>query len=176
MSAIIIPPGSVCRPEFDEDNHQYTVNGKKVPSVSRILRPLTDIIYGPIDPEVLRQAADFGTAVHACTELFDLDELDESSVTDAWRPYLDAYVLWKEKTKPEILHIEDRLGCAKYSGTLDRICRIDGELWIIDLKTTAQIHIYGHHLTACRLWLKMRTIISRHCIPIRVNITTTTCN
>ena len=140
MSAIIIPPGSVCRPEFDEDNHQYTVNGKKVPSVSRILRPLTDIIYGPIDPEVLRQAADFGTAVHACTELFDLDELDESSVTDAWRPYLDAYVLWKEKTKPEILHIEDRLGCAKYSGTLDRICRIDGELWIIDLKTTAQIH------------------------------------
>lgn len=139
MSSIIIP-GHVVRPEFDDAEHLYTVGGVRVPSVSRILRPLTNAVYGEIDRETLRRAADFGTAVHACTELLDLDELDEDSVTPEWMPYLNAYKRWKAATRPEILHIEDRLGCSKYAGTLDRICRINGELWVIDIKTTSSIH------------------------------------
>lgn len=139
MSSIIIP-GHVVRPEFDDAKHLYTVGGVRVPSVSRILRPLTNAVYGEIDRETLRRAADFGTAVHACTELLDLDELDEDSVIPEWTPYLDAYKRWKAATRPEIFHIEDRLGCSKYAGTLDRICRINGELWVIDIKTTSSIH------------------------------------
>ena len=139
MSSIIIS-GQVVRPEFDDVKHLYTVGGVRVPSVSRILRPLTTAVYGEIDRETLRRAADFGTAVHACTELLDLDELDEDSVIPEWSPYLDAYKRWKTATRPAILQIEDRLGCGKYAGTLDRICVINGERWVIDIKTTSSIH------------------------------------
>ncbi len=140
MTTCIIIPGEVTRPVFDEAAHRYTVGGKEVPSVSRLLKPLTDLAYKDIDKAVLREAAEFGTAVHACTEYYDKGELDEDSVLPEWRPYLDAYLKWRRDVRPEILHIEDRLGCSKYAGTLDRICRIDGKLWVVDLKTTSEIH------------------------------------
>ena len=139
MSTIIIP-GDVVRPEFEEERHLYLVNGVQIPSVSALMRPLTDLVYGPIDKEVLRAAAEFGTAVHACTEFDDEGALDPASVEPEWQPYLDAYRKWRADTRPEILHIEDRLGCSKYAGTLDRICRINGQLWVVDLKTTSAIH------------------------------------
>lgn len=141
MSTIIIP-GDVVRPEFEEERHLYVVNGVQIPSVSALMRPLTELVYGPIDKEVLRAAAEFGTAVHACTEFDDEGALDPASVEPEWQPYLDAYRQWRADTRPEILHIEDRLGCSKYAGTLDRICRINGQLWVVDLKTTSAIHAH----------------------------------
>ena len=140
MSSSIIIPGEVVAPVFDEERHEYTVEGRKVPSVSRLLEPLTSAVYGSIDPEVLRNAAEFGTAVHACTEFLDEGDLDEGSIEPEWTPYVEAYKRWKEAVHPEILAIELRLGCSKYAGTIDRICRINGELWVIDLKTTSQVH------------------------------------
>ena len=139
MSTIIIP-GDVVRPEFEEERHLYFVNGVQIPSVSALMRPLTDLVYGPIDKEVLKAAQVFGTSVHACTEYDDEGDLDPASVEPEWQPYLDAYRKWRADTRPEILHIEDRLGCSKYAGTLDRICRINGQLWVVDLKTTSAIH------------------------------------
>lgn len=139
MSSIIIP-GEVGAPKFDERLHQYTFNGRVVPSVSAILQPLTAMAYGHIDPDVLIQAAMLGTAVHACTEYLDEGELDDSTVESSWVPYLNAYKAWKEVARPEILGVEVRLACAKFGGTIDRIVKIDGQPWIIDLKTTSQIH------------------------------------
>jgi len=132
--------GAVTTPEFDESRHMYRVAGKIVPSVSSIIRPLTDAAYGAIDPETLRRAADFGTAVHACAELFDQGELDEDSVLPEWRPYLDAYKKWLDDVQPQIAEIEWRRGCARYAGTIDRVAEINGENWIVDLKTTSTIH------------------------------------
>ena len=139
MSSIIIP-GGVGVPKFDERLHRYTFAGRVVPSVSEILRPLTAMAYGGIDDEVLANAARLGTAVHACTEYLDEGELDEDTVDPEWAPYLDAYRAWKELMKPEFLGIELRLACTKYGGTIDRVARINGRPWIIDLKTTSQIH------------------------------------
>ena len=140
MSLINIPSGNVLRPDFDEEHHRYTLNGQRIPSVTQIMRPLTNLVYGKIDPVVLKQAADFGTAVHACTEFLDRGELDESSVEEEWQPFLNAYVSWKESVKPKILNIEERLACFTFAGTIDRVVVIDGELWIIDIKTTTEIH------------------------------------
>lgn len=138
MNSIIVR--EIFSPVFDERRHAYTVNGMIVPSVTQLLRPLTSLVYGNIDQDVLTAAADFGTAVHACTEFLDQGDLDEETVADEWRPYLDAYKRWKASASPEILHIELRLGCSKFAGTIDRIARIDGQLWVIDLKTTCEIH------------------------------------
>ena len=139
MSTLLIP-GDAVRPEFEEERHLYFVNGVQIPSVSALMRPLTDLVYGPIDKEVLKAAQVFGTSVHACTEYDDEGDLDPASVEPEWQPYLDAYRKWRADTRPEILHIDDRLGCSKYAGTLDRICRINGQLWVVDLKTTSAIH------------------------------------
>lgn len=138
MSSILT--GEVFTPDFQAGGHLYFNDSRPIPSVSRILRPLTQAVYGAIDPAVLQRAADFGTAVHSCTELLDEDDLDEGSVAPEWRPYLDAYRAWKRDMRPEIDAIELRLACAKYAGTLDRLCRIDGDHWVVDLKTTSEIH------------------------------------
>ena len=87
MSSIVFP-GGVGTPTFDEAAHAYTFEGKSVPSVTQVMRPITQLAYGAIPLEVLRKAAAFGTAVHACTELYDQDDLDPFSVEDDWLPYM----------------------------------------------------------------------------------------
>lgn len=139
MNSIIIP-GKVKTPTFDERLHRYTIASRVVPSVSQILQPLAAMAYGGIAAQVLFNAARLGTAVHACTECLDEGELDEDSVAPSWVSYVNAYCAWKESVQPEIIAIELRLACSKFGGTIDRIVKIDGQLWIIDLKTTSQIH------------------------------------
>lgn len=139
MSDIILV-GDVYTPEFNEDGHVYTIDGQQIPSVTQIMRPLTQHAYASIPEEALRQAAERGTAVHACTEFDDAGELDEASVDDGWRPYLEAYRKWRADVKPQIDAAELRLGCKKFCGTIDRLCTINNEPWVIDLKTTSEIH------------------------------------
>lgn len=138
LSPILID--EVIEPEFDEALHAYTVNGAGVPSVTQLMQPLTSCVYGSINADVLRAAAEFGTAVHACTELLDEDDLDPESVEPDWMPYLDAYKAWKADVSPVIDAIELRLGCSRYCGTIDRLCIIAGEPWVVDLKTTSTLH------------------------------------
>lgn len=141
MAVNIILTGKAVEASFCEETHTYTApDGRRLPSVSQIISPLTDGVYGCIDRGVLRAAAEFGTAVHACTEYLDENELDEESLEPEWVPYLDAYKSFLEAFKPNYLGIELRLACEKYAGTLDRYAEIGGELWIIDLKTTSEIH------------------------------------
>ena len=114
-------------PVFDPVEHRYTYDGNPVPSVTQIMRPLTEAVYGKIDPATLRAAADFGTAVHACTEYLDEGDLDANSVEPEWIPYVEAYIAWKDFARPTIERIEWRLACEKYAGTIDRIVTINGE-------------------------------------------------
>ena len=46
MSDIIIT-GDITEPEFDEDGHVYMVDGRPVPSVTQVMRPLTQQAYPP---------------------------------------------------------------------------------------------------------------------------------
>ena len=142
MAGIILT-GKALESSFDEEKHVYTnASGQKLPSVSSIIFPMSQRVYGTIDRDILRAAADFGTAVHQCTEFLDQDVLDVDSVEPEWRPYLDAYELFKAERKPTICEIEWRLACEKFAGTIDRLMTIDDQLWIVDLKTTTQIHAH----------------------------------
>lgn len=141
MARIDINTGKPVEVEFDEVAHVYTTKeGVRVPSVSSILRPLTEAVYGVIDPAILRNAAEFGTAIHACTEYYDAGDLDESSLEPDWLPYLDAYKAFLKDVSPHWKGIELRLACERYAGTLDRFGLIGGEPWIVDIKTTSKIH------------------------------------
>lgn len=141
MRAGIILTGKPIEVDFDETKHVYaTPEGVRVPSVSELLRPLTASVYSEVDPEVLRRAAEFGTAVHACTEFLDAGDLDEDSIDPAWASSLDAYKAFLRDCAPEWSGVELRLACERYAGTLDRVGTMKGETWIVDLKTTSTIH------------------------------------
>lgn len=126
--------------QFDEEKHLYTVNGIDVPSVSKILQPLSLQGYMGINREILDYAAQRGTSVHFSIELFDDTGCEE--VREDCRGYFEQYKAWKEKFQPEILATEYRFyhPTLWYAGTVDKVIRIGGQTILMDLKTTAQIN------------------------------------
>lgn len=126
--------------DFDEATHTYRVGGQVVPGVTSILKPLMD--FSAVPPDVLAAKSDLGRRVHAATELDDSDTLDESTVGDDVAPYLAAWRKFKAEVSPVIILAEHKVynKGSNYCGTLDRVLSISGEDWLIDIKSSAQIH------------------------------------
>jgi len=106
---------------FDEETHRYFWDGQQVPGVTTILSPLTD--FSAVDPDVMRRASTFGTAVHRVCELDDEGaNLDEFDVDPALLPYLQAWRNFSRDWSVEWQHIENRVyhPTLRYAGTLDR--------------------------------------------------------
>lgn len=122
--------------EFNEELHEYRLNGVILPSVTTILKVLGD--YAGVPADVLAAAAERGRAVHKITELHDLGMLDYSELGDDLYPYLDAYASFLAVKKPEIVSVEKRTyhPLLKYAGTLDREYVLDGKLTLVDIKST----------------------------------------
>lgn len=124
---------------FNEDTHQYFVDGIEKPSVTTILSYITAGHYGSLNQAVLDRARMKGTAVHELCEMYDYgccpDEV-ESEIA----PYIIAYQTFLRDYKPEWLGIE-KIGYCCYGdgfcGTIDRYGMIDDRLTIVDLKTNA---------------------------------------
>lgn len=136
--------------DFDEETHVYTVNGKKVPSVSEILAPLSAERYAEINPATLRQAALKGTAVHEATEIIDYG--GEPEIEPETMGYINAYVdflrdyfpTWEMIERivpayrflPEGYPDEDNV---MFCGTVDRYGTIDKKKCVVDIKTYASM-------------------------------------
>ena len=133
---------------FDEVAHRYTWNGRVVPGVTTILKPLQD--FSGIPPAVLSAKADLGTRVHLATELDDAGTLDEASITDDVRPYLEAWRQFKRVNDPLVVMAEQRVyhPVLGYAGTLDRVLFIRDEEWLVDLKTSAAVPVSAGPQTA----------------------------
>lgn len=125
---------------FNEDKHQYSVNGLVLPSVTNIMKPLTTELYRSIDEAVLEKAAKRGSSVHYATELFDLYGAEEIELEN--RGYLEAYKKFKKDYQVEVIEVEKQLfhPTLYFAGTLDRIVKINGKRVLLDIKTTEKIH------------------------------------
>lgn len=125
--------------QFDEASHTYTVGGIVIPSVTQIIAPLYS--FEGIPESILNAKRDLGRAVHTACEYDDDGDLDEGSVSDQVRPYLEAYRAFRRDTGAEVVLNEQKLYNPKhrYAGTIDRRFVIKGELWTVDLKTTASM-------------------------------------
>ena len=136
---------------FFDEGHKYTIDGEELPSVSELTRFISREIYGDVGQFNLDRAADRGTAVHKATEL--LDKYGTAEIDEDIAPYLQAYIAFRKEHKCEWQKIEyathhpDNL----YAGTLDRVGTVDGNLAILDIKTsstiqkplyTAQLNLY----------------------------------
>jgi hypothetical protein len=99
------------------------------------------------ESQALKEAAGTrGTKVHQALDF--LEESRELSIDMQFEGQalateeLDAilsFVLWHNETKPQLLAKEMTVFGPDYAGTLDRIYRIDGRVWIVDFKTSQQI-------------------------------------
>lgn len=134
---------------FDQESHTYRWNGAVVPSVTQILRPLMDL--DAVDPDVLRRASAFGTAVHLACELDDKGTLDESALDPALAPYLAG---WRQFSKDygcrwEALESRVYHSTLRYAGTLDRRGTVGGHQAYVDIKSgTSLYHSVGPQLAA----------------------------
>lgn len=126
---------------FDEASHTYWMDGEQLPSVSELLRPLTDGYLANIPEGVLNWKRDLGIAVHRACELYDLNTLDESALDERIVPYLEAYKRFWVDQQPYWQDIEQIVVemDARYAGRLDRAGRVGGVQTIVDIKTSQQI-------------------------------------
>lgn len=122
--------------EYDDAKHEYRLNGRRVPSVTQVLK-----LAGIIDDSwYTSDACTRGTYVAQATEWYDRGELDEASLDPALRPYLDAWDKFLVDTRCEVYAIEERV-CNEvycYAGTLDRRIKIGDAEYIIDIKTGSE--------------------------------------
>ena len=120
--------------EFDEGQHCYTLNGKPLPSVTKLL---DDGTYKDVDPFILQQACDRGHEIHKELELYfkkgilgdtrefyeainliekNKDLLSEPSIVD-FKTYREA----TKKNKEKCLNQETMYGKAVYELTKVKI-------------------------------------------------------
>ena len=53
---------------FEEEKHIYRLDGKYVPAVSTVMKPLSQVLYKDVDEAILNKAAERGTAVQNAIE------------------------------------------------------------------------------------------------------------
>lgn len=139
--------------EFDAEHHIYTLDGKVVPSVSQLIAsdPSLNPWLDRVDPKLLAEKAELGTAVHDYLHLADSEDADGF---EGFKYYREQ---WME-CRRELLRTagpgewaelsEQRMGhpALKFAGTPDRVywnMTKYGRL-IVDIKTGSESK--AHHL------------------------------
>ena len=124
---------------FNEEKHEYTIEGKIIPSVSEIMQSISVHFYTKDIPEIaLEIAKDRGTQTHKA--ILDFELFDDYEIEEKYKGYFESYLKFKEDKKPEILHQEKMLTNGEFAGTIDYICKIDNEIWLLDWKTSRNLH------------------------------------
>lgn len=125
---------------FDENGHIYRLNGVEVPSVTTLMKPLSDDYYKVVDPAVLERAAKRGTAIHNATENYV--EFGIEDIDPAFAGYFSSFRKWWELRRPEPVATERRIyhKILRYAGTSDLLCIINGRLTLVDYKSSAQVN------------------------------------
>lgn len=124
---------------FDGENghHAYYLDGVRVPSVTGINQAAGLIQLDHIPAFILDAAKARGTAVHQLVHYYNERDLDWHSVADAYRPYLDAWIAYCADRQPLPYLCEYRVASRRHrvAGTLDLLCAIEHEGWLLDFAT-----------------------------------------
>lgn len=139
------------------DNRFYTRNSKFYPSVTNILQYFPKNKYfeswlkdvGHNADFIAKKAADEGTQVHDAIERYlkgeKIDWLDKNGYSiyslNVWKMILKFHEFWVIN-KPILIESEIHLFSDKYeyAGTCDLVLEINGEKWLLDIKTSNSLH------------------------------------
>lgn len=132
--------------DFYADTHEYRVDGRRVSSVTQILKQ-----EGFIDSRWYQPSGtNRGSMVHELTEQMDKGTLkaDHLSGSEVY-PYLAAWEKFKEDIGNfSFINIEDPVATELYAGIPDRIAVINHKNWLIDIKTGQHELWHGLQLAA----------------------------
>ena len=124
---------------FDQESHTYWLDGVQIDGVTSMLKDMEDL--SSIPPAILARKAALGTAVHYATELDDQGLLDEDTVHEEVRGYLEGWRMFKREHEVKFISIEQKLAHCRmrYAGTVDRVMKVDGERGVWDIKCRLEI-------------------------------------
>jgi hypothetical protein len=107
---------------------------------------------------IVKKASEEGTQVHnaaedylAGKEITWIDDYGNAKYSlDVWRMILRFTEFWAEY-KPELISCEEHLfsDTLKIAGTADLVVKINGEIWMLDIKTSNSIHDTYNLQLAC---------------------------
>lgn len=119
---------------FDEAAHEYRVGGRRLPSVTEIIRTVKGLID---DRWFNEEARARGTALHAAIHYHNEDALDLDTLDPRVRPYFMAYLKFVGETGFEPLHCEEHMAHPEYhyAGTFDCIGILNGAAGLPDFKS-----------------------------------------
>jgi hypothetical protein len=130
------------------DQRYYKFENEYFPSVTTVLRQWSPEPYlidwfknnGRNADIILREAGKRGTMVHdACEALLKGEVIDYQSINlvSAWEMIL-GFTEWmiEYDVKPECVELQMASPLFKTGGTLDLICKIGSERWLVDYKTS----------------------------------------
>ena len=85
-------------------------------------------------------AADLGSAIHNIADR--IVKRQEFSVSPEQEPFVASYLRFITDWAPEFKLVEAMVFSLthRYAGTLDLVCKIDGETWLLDIKTGKGIY------------------------------------
>ena len=141
--------------DFDEEKHEYSVGGIRVPSVSEILAPLSAERYGELNPWMLKAAAAKGTAVHEATELVDYGiplepDPDVYDYMFAYETFLLEHEVDWEAIEGIVYYKRTEDELPLYAGTIDRFGLVDGIPAVVDIKTYASMSTDSQLSASCQ--------------------------
>lgn len=131
---------------LDKENHKYYWYGEEKNCVSDVLKMIDVISMGNIPQRNIEIASERGTKVHELTEDFDfgqVDIFDDDFIQeneDVYN-YVLAYANWANQSNSLPIASEESVYSKQLdlTGTIDLVKEIDGELAIIDKKTSKTI-------------------------------------
>jgi len=139
------------------DSRYYRRNGEYYPSITYVLQYYPKGTHyenwlkqvGFASNHIVKKSQEEGTQVHEMIEDWlngeELNFLNHNGYPqynpDVWQMFLK-FVEWWEIYNPTLIETEVHLFSEelKVAGTCDLVCEIDGELWIVDFKTSNHMH------------------------------------
>ena len=125
--------------KLDQKTHTYTDEKGPLSGVTSLLGDAGLIDFSMIPEHMRGHYMDRGSKVHRATELFDEDDLDYDALDPILKKYMDGYkkfcIDFRERYHIVKSEVIVRHPVQRYAGTFDRLCTIDGELSILDIKT-----------------------------------------
>ena len=132
---------------FDEDRHEYSVDGKIVPSVTHIIRFLACDVAAGASAAMRDAAAERGSRIHEACTAYDIDGEDaeiDGDIVGYVRAYANFRRDYSIKTWLSFEKPLCSLGVRQFAGTIDRFGMIDGKGTLVDIKTGSKLNMPMH--------------------------------
>ena len=127
---------------FFEDGHRYELDGIVIPSVSKILERMCDFRF--VKEADLERSRRRGKAIHKTIEMYELDTLEQSTLSPFLQRCLANWIDFKKDCEYEVVHTERLVHSSSfgYAGTLDSGGILRRKDTLLDMKSGA---VYPWH-------------------------------